>query len=225
MTAVYTGPTMPTAPQDPTDPTAPTPDRRSPGAGVWVVLPTYNEAENLGPISAAILEALPAATLLVVDDGSPDGTGRIADDMAGVDARIRVRHRPSKQGLGRAYLDGFGVEVGPAEALLRRAMADPDPGVDGGQAVGDRAGPVRRAVVHDQERRSWQRRQDRHADRAEVLGLVVRREDDPDAYGDRAGAASGRVGSSSRRSSRQSPVTAPRPAERSCSCHPESPGR
>ncbi len=47
------------------------------------------------------------ATLLVVDDGSPDGTGRIADDMAGVDARIRVRHRAAKQGLGRAYLDGF----------------------------------------------------------------------------------------------------------------------
>ena len=77
------------------------------GAGVWVVLPTYQEAENIGPISAAILEALPAATLLVVDDGSPDGTGELADGLAAGDPRIRVLHRPSKQGLGRAYLDGF----------------------------------------------------------------------------------------------------------------------
>lgn len=79
-----------------------------PGAGVWVVLPTYQEAENIGPISAAILEALPSATLLVVDDGSPDGTGDLADGLAAADPRIRVLHRPSKQGLGRAYLDGFG---------------------------------------------------------------------------------------------------------------------
>jgi len=77
------------------------------GAGTWVVLPTYNEADNLAGISAAILEALPDATLLVVDDGSPDGTGRLADELAGQDARIRVRHRPAKRGLGRAYLDGF----------------------------------------------------------------------------------------------------------------------
>src|SRR6185295_1012374 len=101
---------------------APGPSRR--GAGVWVVLPTYNEAENLGPISAAILEALPQATLLVVDDGSPDGTGRIADDMAGVDARIRVRHRPAKQGLGRAYLDGFGVAIAGGASIVVQMDAD-----------------------------------------------------------------------------------------------------
>ena len=76
--------------------------------GVWVILPTYDEAENIGPISAAILEALPEATLLVVDDASPDGTGQLADALAAADPRIRVRHRTSKQGLGRAYLDGFG---------------------------------------------------------------------------------------------------------------------
>ena len=46
-------------------------------SGVWVVLPTYDEAENIGPIAAAILVALPEATLLVVDDGSPDGTGHL----------------------------------------------------------------------------------------------------------------------------------------------------
>jgi dolichol-phosphate mannosyltransferase len=79
-----------------------------PGAGVWVVLPTYQEAENVGPISTAILDALPGATLLVVDDGSPDGTGELADGLAAADPRIRVLHRPAKQGLGRAYLDGFG---------------------------------------------------------------------------------------------------------------------
>ncbi len=78
-----------------------------PGDGVWVVLPTYDEAENIEPMATAILTALPAATLLVVDDSSPDGTGRLADGMAAADARIRVRHRTVKQGLGRAYLDGF----------------------------------------------------------------------------------------------------------------------
>jgi len=77
------------------------------GSDTWVVLPTYNEADNVQGISAAILEALPGATLLVVDDNSPDGTGRIADQLTAADSRVRVLHRPAKQGLGRAYLDGF----------------------------------------------------------------------------------------------------------------------
>lgn len=90
------------------------------GAGTWVVLPTYDEAENITPMSRAILAALPAATLLVVDDGSPDGTGRIADELAAADPRIRVRHRAAKQGLGRAYLDGFGVALqGGAEWVVQ----------------------------------------------------------------------------------------------------------
>jgi dolichol-phosphate mannosyltransferase len=76
-----------------------------------VVLPTYNEADNLSGIVLAILEALPAATLLVVDDASPDGTGRLADELAAADPRVRVRHRAAKQGLGRAYLDGFEVAL------------------------------------------------------------------------------------------------------------------
>ena len=80
-------------------------DERSAGMGTWVVLPTYDEAENIGPIAAAILETLPGATLLVVDDGSPDGTGELADALAAQDTRVRVRHRRAKQGLGRAYLD------------------------------------------------------------------------------------------------------------------------
>jgi dolichol-phosphate mannosyltransferase len=90
------------------------------GSRPWVVLPTYDEAENLAGIAAAILEALPAAVLLVVDDASPDGTGRIADDLAAGDPRIRVRHRAGKQGLGRAYLDGFGVALeGGAQVVVQ----------------------------------------------------------------------------------------------------------
>jgi dolichol-phosphate mannosyltransferase len=79
--------------------------------GTWVVLPTYDEAENLRPISASILEVLPGAQLLVVDDDSPDGTGAIADELAAADPRITVRHRAGKEGLGKAYIDGFGVAL------------------------------------------------------------------------------------------------------------------
>jgi dolichol-phosphate mannosyltransferase len=94
------------------------------GAGIWIVLPTYNEADNLRPIGAAILESLPGATLLVVDDASPDGTGRIADEMAAVDARVRVRHRAAKEGLGRAYLDGFGVALAGGAEIVVQMDAD-----------------------------------------------------------------------------------------------------
>jgi dolichol-phosphate mannosyltransferase len=91
-----------------------------PGEGAWVVLPTYDEAENLRAIVAAILETLPAATVLVVDDGSPDGTGELADALAAADPRVRVRHRPGKAGLGRAYLDGFGLALeGGANAVIQ----------------------------------------------------------------------------------------------------------
>jgi len=75
--------------------------------GTWVVLPTYNEAENLPVIAPAILARLPLATLLVVDDSSPDGTGRIAEQMAATDPRVRVMHRQAKEGLGPAYVAGF----------------------------------------------------------------------------------------------------------------------
>ena len=89
-------------------------------AQAWIVLPTYNEAENLEPISTAILVALPGSTLLVVDDGSPDGTGDIADGMAAADPRIRVLHRSTKAGLGRAYLAGFRVALdGGASAVVQ----------------------------------------------------------------------------------------------------------
>jgi dolichol-phosphate mannosyltransferase len=102
-----------------------------PGAGTWVVLPTYDEAENLPGIAAAVLQNLPAATLLVVDDGSPDGTGELADGMASRDPRIRVRHRPAKAGLGRAYLDGFRValEGGATSVIQMDADWSHDPAV------------------------------------------------------------------------------------------------
>lgn len=77
------------------------------GRSVWVVLPTYNERENLEAILAAILESLPEASVLVVDDHSPDGTGELADTIAAGEPRVRVLHRPGKQGLGVAYRDGF----------------------------------------------------------------------------------------------------------------------
>jgi len=74
---------------------------------VWVVLPTYDEIENLPRIAPAILEQLPGATLLVVDDSSPDGTGELADRMATESSLVKVLHRPGKEGLGKAYIDGF----------------------------------------------------------------------------------------------------------------------
>src|ERR1044071_2701396 len=80
------------------------------GSGTWIVLPTYNEAENLGPISLAILEALPQATLLIVDDGSPDGTGRIADERAG---GAGGGGRPGRR-------QAPGLEAGPRSGLSRR---------------------------------------------------------------------------------------------------------
>ncbi|HYH91680.1 MAG TPA: polyprenol monophosphomannose synthase [Candidatus Saccharimonadales bacterium] len=92
--------------------------------GAWVVLPTYDEADNIGPITEAVLEAVPTATLLVVDDGSPDGTGDLADGLAATDPRVRVRHRPAKQGLGRAYLDGFGVALDGGATWIIQMDAD-----------------------------------------------------------------------------------------------------
>ena len=105
------------------DTTETTPD--SPvGGGAWVVLPTYNEAENLPGIAAAILEHLPGATLLVVDDSSPDGTGTLAEQLGADDPRIRVRHRAAKQGLGKAYLDGFGVALSGGASIVIQMDAD-----------------------------------------------------------------------------------------------------
>jgi dolichol-phosphate mannosyltransferase len=72
-----------------------------------VVIPTYNEWENLPPLVTAVLAVDPALDVLVVDDGSPDGTGELADALAAAQPRLRVLHRQGKQGLGTAYLAGF----------------------------------------------------------------------------------------------------------------------
>ncbi|HET8617047.1 MAG TPA: polyprenol monophosphomannose synthase [Actinomycetales bacterium] len=74
---------------------------------VLVVVPTYNERENLEPIVQRVRSAVPDAHVLVADDGSPDGTGEAADVLAGADDHVHVLHRSAKQGLGAAYLAGF----------------------------------------------------------------------------------------------------------------------
>lgn len=72
-----------------------------------IIVPTYNEKENLPLLSEAIFKIVPHVNILVVDDSSPDGTGELADELATRDERIHVLHRTAKEGLGRAYVAGF----------------------------------------------------------------------------------------------------------------------
>lgn len=74
---------------------------------VLVIIPTYNEAENIEPITTRLRKAVPDAHILIADDNSPDGTGRLADELAAKDDHIHVNHRKGKEGLGAAYLDSF----------------------------------------------------------------------------------------------------------------------
>jgi len=79
-----------------------------PGVGrVLVVIPTYNEADNIALITERIRRAVPSVDILVADDNSPDGTGGIADELAAADDHIFVLHRAGKEGLGAAYVAGF----------------------------------------------------------------------------------------------------------------------
>ena len=80
----------------------------APAGRVAVIMPTYNERENLEGMAGRVRASVPDADLLVVDDNSPDGTGDLADKLAAEDAHIRVLHRPGKSGLGTAYIAGFG---------------------------------------------------------------------------------------------------------------------
>jgi dolichol-phosphate mannosyltransferase len=91
---------------------------------VLVVIPTYNERENIGPIVARLHAALPAVHALVVDDGSPDGTGELADEMAAADERVHVLHRTEKAGLGAAYVAGFGWALERDYAVIIEMDAD-----------------------------------------------------------------------------------------------------
>ena len=77
---------------------------------VTVVVPTYDERENVGPMARAILQALPQATVLFVDDNSPDGTGALLDEMSKSNPQIMCLHRPGKEGLGKAKVLSLGAE-------------------------------------------------------------------------------------------------------------------
>ena len=96
--------------------------------GVWLILPTYNEADNLEPLVRAVLAQLATTglpqTVLIVDDGSPDGTGQVADRLAAELAPVRVLHRARKQGLGRAYLAGFETALDAGAELVMEMDAD-----------------------------------------------------------------------------------------------------
>lgn len=72
-----------------------------------VIIPTYDERDNVAPIAAAVLQHLPDGEVLFIDDNSPDGTGALLDQLAAANPRVHVVHRPGKQGLGRAYIAGF----------------------------------------------------------------------------------------------------------------------
>ncbi len=86
--------------------------RYGPLGRALVIIPTYNEAENIKPIVARVRAAVPEAHILVADDNSPDGTGKFADELAAEDEQVHVLHRQGKEGLGAAYLAGFrwGIE-------------------------------------------------------------------------------------------------------------------
>jgi dolichol-phosphate mannosyltransferase len=91
---------------------------------VVVVIPTYNEAENLPWIVGRLRAAQPAVDVLVVDDDSPDGTGAIADELAAADPAVRVVHRTEKAGLGAAYLHGFRVALAAGYDVIGEMDAD-----------------------------------------------------------------------------------------------------
>lgn len=91
---------------------------------VLVVTPTYNERDNLERFVRALHGALPEAHVLVVDDNSPDGTGRIADRLAGRDERVRVLHRGGKLGIGSAYIEGFRLGLRDGYDLLVQMDTD-----------------------------------------------------------------------------------------------------
>ncbi len=94
-------------------------------AAVWLILPTYNEAANVEALVAAVLEVLPSPRrVLIVDDSSPDGTGEIADRLAGEHPDVEVLHRPRKEGLGPAYIAGFRRALAGGAELVVEMDAD-----------------------------------------------------------------------------------------------------
>jgi len=145
-----------------------------------VVVPTYNEAQNIEGILGRIRLAVPWADVLVVDDGSPDGTGAIVDRIAVGDPQIRALHRTVKDGLGRAYLAGFAIALDagydlvaeidadgshdPAALAALAAMAAGSPGSDGADlAIGSRWVPGGSVVNWPWRRRAISRIANRYA--------------------------------------------------------------
>jgi dolichol-phosphate mannosyltransferase len=97
---------------------------RGPVGTVAVVIPTYNERDNLDSIVARVRDAVPGADILIVDDNSPDGTGDVADKLAITDDHVHVLHRTGKAGLGAAYLAGFGWALDRGYGALVEMDAD-----------------------------------------------------------------------------------------------------
>ena len=89
-----------------------------------IVVPTYNERDNVGGIAGRLLAALPGVELLFVDDNSPDGTGALLDELAAADPRVHVMHRAGKLGLGTAYVEGFGWGLARGYDYLFQMDAD-----------------------------------------------------------------------------------------------------
>ena len=146
-----------------------------------VVLPTYNERENLPRIVPAILAASPVLDVLVVDDSSPDGTGTLADELSQNDPRVRVLHRTRKEGLGRAYLHGFRIalEAGYGRILEMDADFSHDParlpallGTDADLVLGSRYVPGGSTVNWGLGRRILSRGGSLYA--RTILGLPIR---------------------------------------------------
>jgi dolichol-phosphate mannosyltransferase len=91
---------------------------------VWVILPTYDEAENLEAVVGGVRAALPGARILVVDDHSRDGTAELADQLARHDGDLGVIHRPGKAGIGRAYVAGFAAALAGGADFVVEMDAD-----------------------------------------------------------------------------------------------------
>jgi len=89
-----------------------------------VIIPTYNESENIARIISRTRSAVPDAHILVADDNSPDGTGKLADEIAGADDHVHVMHRLGKEGLGAAYLAGFEWGLNAGYEVLVEMDAD-----------------------------------------------------------------------------------------------------
>ena len=99
-------------------------DPAEPITRVLVIIPTYNELDNIEHITSRVLTAVPSAHVLVVDDSSPDGTGKLADELAADEPRLHVLHRTQKNGLGAAYIAGFDWGLAEGYDVLVEMDAD-----------------------------------------------------------------------------------------------------